>query len=49
MIVNHLALSNARLVTFRSTKFVPGLKNKTLPDTTMFFKNGILIHGGLVS
>jgi hypothetical protein len=49
MIVNHLVLSNTRLVTYRSTKFVLGLRNKALLNTTMFKNNGIPIHGGLIS
>jgi hypothetical protein len=45
MITNHPTLSNAILVTFKNTKFVLGLKNKTLQDTTMFKHSGIPIHG----
>jgi hypothetical protein len=48
MTTNHPTLSNAILVTFKNTKFVLGLKNKTLPGTTMLKNSGIPIHGRLV-
>jgi hypothetical protein len=41
-------MNNTRFATFRKIEFVRGLKNKSLLNTTMFFKNGIPIHGGLV-
>jgi hypothetical protein len=46
MIVNHLALSNARLPTFKSTKFVPRLRNRAPLDAATLKSNGIPIHGG---
>jgi hypothetical protein len=45
MIINHLVLSNVRLVIFRRIKFMLGLKNITLPDITMFKNNGIPLYG----
>jgi len=46
MTVNHLALSNPRLATFRSTKFVPRLRNRAPLATTTLKSNGIPIHRG---
>jgi hypothetical protein len=48
MTTNHLALSKTRLVTFKSTMFMLGLRNRALPNTTSFKNSGTLIHGGLV-
>jgi hypothetical protein len=45
MIANHHALSNTKLTTFRSTKSMPRLRNRTLPNTTTLKCNGIPIHG----
>jgi hypothetical protein len=47
MTINHLALNNAKLATFKKVKFVPRLRNIALLDTTMIKSNGIPIHGGL--
>ncbi len=44
----HYSVLLPRLATFRRTKFMPRLRNKALPNTTMFKSNGIPIHGRLV-
>jgi hypothetical protein len=49
MTPNHFALSHTRLVTLKSTKFVPRARNKTLPNPTTLNNSGIQIHERLVS
>jgi hypothetical protein len=43
MATNHPTLSNARLATFRITKSMFGLNNRTILDTTILKSNGIPI------
>jgi hypothetical protein len=49
MITTHPTVNHARLATFKSTKSMLGLRNKTLPNTIIPQHNGITFHGGMAN
>jgi hypothetical protein len=49
MVTNHPTLNNARLATFKRTKIMLGLNNRTILNTTKLKNSGIPICEGPIS